>query len=211
MRRALSRLRGILRKLFADRYADASYMADWREAFCESEQLSIELCNITNLLEFRVHRHKIKTYDLIIVLHSAAGDRMGILNRTTHWFHDRRGALAVFVGNGSTSWMKRSRSSMSRVLIRLHAVQIEIGRLLYEGCTATVLPMPHALNPAVYKRMPEQARTIDIGFVGDLYDRLIGDQERTRIVEFVANDGARHGLRCDVSVNECRELNGRGI
>ncbi len=58
-------------------------MADWREAFCESEQLSIELCNITNLLEFRAHRHKIKTYDLIIVLHSAAGDRMGILNRTT--------------------------------------------------------------------------------------------------------------------------------
>src|SRR5256885_2615865 len=42
------------------------------------------------------------------------------------------------------------------------------------------------------------SRTIDIGFVGDLYDRLIGDQERTRIVQFFSEHGAACGLRCDI-------------
>jgi hypothetical protein len=189
----------ILRKLFADRYADASYMADWREAFCASDQLAVTVCNITNLLEFRAHRRTIETYDLIVVLHSAAGDRMGILNRRAHWFHERRGKLAVFVGNEYDLMDEKisfiNESGADYVCTQL---PIDVARSLYATCTATVLPMPHALNPRVYNVVPGQARTVDVGFVGDLYDRLIGDQERTRIVEFIARDGASHGLRCDV-------------
>jgi hypothetical protein len=189
----------ILRKLFAERYGDASYMADWREAFCENDELSVDICNITNLLEWHSYRKKINTYDLIVVLHSAAGDRMGILNRTAHWFDVRRGKLAMFVGNEYDLMGEKisfiNQSGADYVCTQL---PLDVARTLYAGCTATVLPTPHALNPRVYTHVPGKARTVDVGFVGDLYDRLIGDQERTRIVNFISRDGARHGLRCDV-------------
>ncbi len=89
----------LLRKLFGDRYSGASYMSDWRDAFCSSDALEVECCNITNLLEFRANRPRIRDYDFVVVLHSAAGDRMAILNRAAHWFQGRRGKLAVFIGN----------------------------------------------------------------------------------------------------------------
>jgi hypothetical protein len=188
-----------LRKLFGDRYAEASYITDWRDAFCESDALSIERCNITNLLEFRARRHDIRTFDLTIVLHSALGDRTALLNRVAHWFHDRRGKLAVFVGNEYDLMEEKisfiNQSGADYVCSQL---PIETARKLYEGCRAAILPMPHALNPSVYRVLPDQPRSIDIGFVGDLYDRLIGDQERTRIVDFVAREGPKYGLRCDV-------------
>ena len=189
----------VLRKLFAERYADASDMADWRDAFTDSDQLTVEICNITNLLEFRAHRRKIRDYDLVVVLHSAAGDRMSILNRAAHWFHGRRGKLAVFVGNEYDLMEEKitfiNESGADYICSQL---PIEPARRLYEGCGAVVVPMPHALNPRVYAVQPNQPRTIDIGFVGDLYDRLIGDQERTHIVNFVAREGAGYGLSCDV-------------
>ncbi len=58
--------------------------------------------------------------------------------------------------------------------------------------------MPHALNEDVYRILPGVPRPIDIGFVGDLYDRLVGDQERTRIVQFFSEHGKEYGLTCDV-------------
>jgi len=34
-----------------DRYAPMSYIADWREAFCGSPRLRVDVCNINNLVE----------------------------------------------------------------------------------------------------------------------------------------------------------------
>ena len=196
--RWISRSR-VLRKLFADRYADASYLADWREAFSRSPALAVETCNITNLLEFASNRQKIRLFDLVVVLHSAAGDRMSILSRTAGWFQGRRGKLAVFIGNEYDLMDEKigflERSGADYVCSQL---TLETARAMYAGCRAAVIPMPHALNPTVYAAHPGQSRTIDIGFVGDLYDRTIGDQERTRIVEFVAREGGRLGLTCDI-------------
>src|SRR5262245_65932729 len=36
----------------ADVYQSLSYIADWREAFCGSPKLDVEVCNINNLLHF---------------------------------------------------------------------------------------------------------------------------------------------------------------
>ncbi len=188
----------LLRKAFGDRYADASYIADWRDAFCAHPRLAVEVCNITNLLEYHSCRWKIRTYDLVVVLHSAAGDRMGLLRRTAHWFHDRRGALAVFVGN-EYDLMAQKIAFVNESGADFVCTQLPVGvaKQLYNGCGASVVPMPHALNPDVYRDCGN-ARSIDVGFVGDLYDRLIGDQERTRLVEFMASRGAAFGMRCDI-------------
>ena len=189
----------VVRKLFGDRYAGASYMSDWRDAFCASDALRVEVCNITNLLEFRANRQRIKEFDFIVVLHSAAGDRMAILNHTAQWFQGRRGKLAMFVGNEYDLMDEKiSFIRTSGVDYVCSQLPLATARALYADSGAEVLATPHALNPDVYRVRPGVSRTIDIGFVGDLYDRLIGDRERTRIVQFFAEHGGDYGLRCDV-------------
>jgi glycosyl transferase family 1 len=189
----------LLRKLFGNRYGDASYMTDWRDAFSASEALAVDRCNVTNLVEFRASKPRIHDYDFVVVLHSAAGDRMGLLNRTAQWFQGRRGKLAVFIGNEYDLMEEKIafvRSSGADYVCS--QLPLEIARSLYAGSGAAVLAMPHALNPEVYRVDPSAPRTIDVAFVGDLYDRLIGDRERTRIVQFFAEHGQERGLRCDI-------------
>jgi hypothetical protein len=124
---------------------------------------------------------------------------MAILNHAAHWFQGRRGKLAVFVGNEydlmdeKISFIKTAGADYV-----CSQLPIEPARALYAESGATVLAMPHALNPDVYRVQPGVSRTIDVAFVGDLYDRLIGDQERTRIVQFFSGHGAEYGLTCDV-------------
>jgi hypothetical protein len=188
-----------VRKLFGDRYAGASYMNDWRDAFSSCDACRVNVANITNLFEYAASRPRIKEYDFIVVLHSAAGDRMAILNRTAHWFQGRRGKLAVFIGN-EYDLMDEKIAFVRTAGADYVCSQLPLAtaRLLYAESGATVLAMPHALNPDVYRVRPGISRTIDIGFVGDLYDRLIGDQERTRIVQFFAEHGRDYGLTCDL-------------
>lgn len=188
-----------LRKLFGERHADASYLSDWRDAFRSASALSVDTCNITNLLEFQSSRPAIREYDFVVVLHSAAGDRMGLLSHTASWFQGRRGKLAVFIGNEYALMDEKisfvARSGADYVCTQL---PIETGRALYSGSGAKVVAMPHALNPRVYRSSSGAHRAMDIGFVGDLYDRLIGDRERTDIVEYFSRSGQKHGLHVDV-------------
>lgn len=188
-----------LRKLFGDRYADASYLSDWRDAFLASPALDVEVCNITNLREYRSRRPAIREYDLIVILHSAAGDRMQILGRTASWFQGRRGKLAMFIGNEYALMAEKiafaKAASADFVCTQL---PLDTARAIYQGCGAAIVAMPHALNPQLYYPARDHRRTIDIGFVGDLYERLIGDRERTDIVRFFAEHGEARGLRCDI-------------
>src|SRR5262245_6850313 len=187
------------RKLFGDRYADAGYMADWKEAFCAADRLDVEVCNITDLVGFYRARPNIRDYDLVVILHSAAGDRMAILNHTASWFQGRRGKLAMFVGNEYDQLDEKiafaHRAGVDFICTQL---PIETAIELYTGCPAQIIAMPPALNPKVYFRRPEVPQQTDIGFIGDLYERLIGDTERTDIVQFFAREGAARGLRCDI-------------
>src|SRR3954454_22176133 len=141
-----------LRKVFGDRYATASYMSDWRDAFHACRDLAVDTCNITNLLEFHSNRPRIREYDLVVVLHSAAGDRMWILNTLSSWFQGRRGKLAVFVGN-EYDLMDEKISFVRDAGAEFVCSQlpVETARALYNGCAAAVVPMPHALNPDVYQ------------------------------------------------------------
>jgi hypothetical protein len=165
------------------RYEVLSYVNDWRDALCRSSSLDVRVCNITNLIDYVRCLRRIEQFDLVVVLHSAAGDSMDLLLRTTRWFRKRRGKLVVFVGNEYDLMAEKfdflRLTSADYVCSQL---PIASAQWLYEplvGCE--VLAMPHALNPAVY-RPPTAARLRDPGFVGSSYPLFIGDVERATML-----------------------------
>jgi hypothetical protein len=124
---------------------------------------------------------------------------MSLLNHAAQWFSDRPGKLAVFLGNEydllseKLGFINTSRADYVCTQLPLAAA-----RRLYEGCSGVLLAVPHALNADLYRRMPQIDREIDIGFVGDLYDRLIGDRERTALIEYFSRSERTAGLTCDI-------------
>lgn len=188
----------VLRKLFGDRYADASYVADWRDAFLAHPALDISVCSTTDLIALGQIRSTLHEYDLIIVLHSAAGDRMSVLSRTAAWFQGRRGKLVLFVGNEYDLLDEKiAFARTAGVDYICSQLPLDTASALYADAGATVVAMPHALNPHVYRAPADGERPVDVGFAGDLYDRIIGDRERTGLVEFFQH-AAPAGLRADI-------------
>jgi Glycosyl transferases group 1 len=191
------------RRLLGPRYRHLSYVLDWREALREAPELDVEMCNINNLLEYRRRREAIRHYPLIIVLHSAAGDSMGLLQQTAHWFEGRRGRLVVFLGN-EYDLMDRKvaflRSAGADCICS--QLPIEAAEWIYADCRpARILSMPHALNPRLYSPGPAVARRVDIGFCGDVYHPFVGDIERNRLLRFFEEHGCELGLELDFRLN----------
>lgn len=205
--------RSWLRKAVGRRYETASYMDDWKDAFCASPELDVRLCNVTDLVAFSRARAALAEYPLVVVLHSVAGDRMSFLLRAARWFQRRRGTLAVFIGNEYDLMPEKIRF-LREVGADYICSQLPLAtaRWLYEACTdSTILAMAHALNPAAYAPDPAAHRSIDIGFVGDLYERLIGDTERTDIVGFFERRGPGLGLACDIRSQRMRRAEWAGF
>lgn len=191
------------RRLLGPRYRHLSYVLDWREALCEAPELDVEVCNINNLVDYRRRREAIRSYPLIIILHSAAGDSMGLLTRTAHWFEGRRGRLVVFLGN-EYDLMEEKIAFLRSVGAEYLCSQLplEAARWVYAECLPTqVVSMPHALNPRLYAPNPDAPRTVDIGFCGDIYFPFIGDTERTTVITFFQRHGSDLGLATDFRLN----------
>ncbi len=197
-----------VRRVLRSRYAGLSYAMDWRDAFMADPDIDAELCNILNLVEYAGSRPKLRDYPLIIVLHSATGDSMDMLRRTASWFQGRRGKLVVFVGN-EYNLLDDKIGFIRDTGAEYVASQLprQSAEWLYAECSGTtVVPMPHALNPALYHPRPEVPRTLDIGFVGADYPFFIGDRDRAAVLEFFQRHGAERGLTTDIrTVNMPRE------
>ena len=149
-----------VRKLLGPRYDSTGYIADWRDAVMAEPALDVEAVNINNLVEYRRARRKIREYPLVIILHSAAGDSMDLLRRTADWFVGRRGTLAIFIGNEYDLMVEKigfcRDASVDFICSQL---PIDSARWLYaDAVTSRVLPMPHGLNPEVYRPAPDVAR-----------------------------------------------------
>lgn len=195
---AFTRRVRILRGLTA-RYDTLSYIGDWRDALCDSPALDVRICNITNLIDYARCLLRIRRYDLVIVLHSAAGDSMTLLRTTAERFRSRRGKLVVFIGNEydlMAEKMEFLRTAEADFVCS--QLPLESARWLYQSCGAQILPMPHALNPKAYRPGPTAGRAIDLGFRGAFYPYLIGDVERTRLIEEIQVEGPQRGLVCDI-------------
>jgi hypothetical protein len=89
----------LAKRALKSHYGGLSYVIDWREALCDSLRLDVTVCNINNLISYARVMRTIREYEMIIVLHSAAGDDLTILLNTAKWFLERKGKLVVFLGN----------------------------------------------------------------------------------------------------------------
>src|SRR5262249_33934111 len=130
-------------------YDRLSYVADWRDAFCASPRLTVEVCNINNLMHLSKCFMRIRWYDLIVVSHVAAGDAIRMIPRAAPALALRSSPMLVFIGNEydlldqKIEFVKRVRAE--RVCSQL---PLDAARYLYEGLDpAQILSIPHALNP----------------------------------------------------------------
>ena len=195
------RLRGLpyVRNL-KQRYDALGYIGDWRDALCASPKLDVDVCNTTNLVDFRRYLRRVPDYDVVVVLHSAAGDDLSLLQRAVPALSQRRGRLVAFIGNEYDLMAEKIGflvdTGADYVCSQL---PLETARWLYAECTtAEVLPMPHALNPAVYHPTAGDRRPIDIGFAGAFYSPAIGDVERTALIQALSARSGEFGVRLDV-------------
>jgi hypothetical protein len=181
-------------------YGALSYVNDWKEAVEASPALDVTACDTMNLVECVRVLRKIREYDLILVMHSAAGDTMRELRLLSPFFHRRQGRMAVFLGNEYDILEEKIRFiNDTGAEFLCTQLPMEAARFLYADCPgASTLPMPHALNPAAY-RDQGRVRDIDIGFRGALYHTTVGDMERTRLIRLFEEEGrARWGLNCSI-------------
>jgi hypothetical protein len=192
-----------LQALFAelrDPYAPLSYSADWREAFIDSPDLTVEVCYIHDLLHFKLCLLRLRQYDLIVISHVAAGDDMSLLLRYAHRFDRRRAPLVMFIGN-EYDLLDEKIGFIRDVEAEFVCSQLSIAaaHVLYQECEGTrILELPHALNPKQYFPVPNIPRQVDIGFIGDIYWPFVGDRERTDLIEWFEHHGSSRGLRCDI-------------
>ena len=194
-----SRVNALFSKL-RQAFDNLSYVADWREAFLKSPRLEVEVCNINNLGHLGRCLLTLRGYDLVVVSHAATGDDMTLLGRIAWALQRRRGKLVVFLGN-EYDLLDEKIAFVRRVGAEFVCSQLPIAaaQYLYQECNGSrVLEMPHALNPDHYARDPRVDRTIDIGFIGDIYWPFIGDRERTDLIEWFERHGGGHGLRHDI-------------
>jgi len=174
-------------RILQDRYRNLGYIADWRSAFRDDPRLNVTVCNICNLVEFYGTLREIREYDLIIILHSATGDSIDILNFAAHALRRRRAPIMLFLGNEYSLLQEKvhfiQEASVDFICSQLpHAA----AAWLYTHCTAArILLAPHALNSAVYTPQFAARRSVDIGFRGALYHNIIGDMERTLLIDYV--------------------------
>ncbi|MGQ0811535.1 MAG: glycosyltransferase family protein [Nitrospiraceae bacterium] len=187
-----------VRSVLSDAYSVLSYVHDWQQAFCQSPLLKLTTCNINNLLEFRACLRTIKNYDLIVILHSAAGDDMSFVRGASAILQARRGKLLVFFGN-EYNLMPEKIGFARETGADYIASQLPqaAARWLYSECPSHVLEAPPALNPEVYRPIPGP-RPIDIGFRGDAYRLTLGDTERTDLINYFSNHSPRLGLVTDI-------------
>lgn len=182
-------------------YENLSYMRDRRDAFCASPLLDVTVCNLNNLINYSLLKNAMQSWPLIIILHSAFGDNLTILQKTMSWFQDRKGKLAVFIGNEYDLMAEKL-----HMLGQLHVdyicsqLPLQSAQWVYADCqSAQVLPLPHALNPQIYYPKPDAKRHLDIAFRGVLYPYFIGDDDRTRLIRLFEKRCPSLGLHCEIS------------
>ncbi|MBR1244189.1 glycosyltransferase [Bradyrhizobium sp. AUGA SZCCT0274] len=177
-----------------------SYVRDWRDAFCRSSALDVTICDMNNLVHLSRCLVRIRSYDLIVVSHVAAGDDMTLINRFASMLSMRSCPMVVFIGNEydlldqKLDFCRRANADLLCSQLPIAAAEYLYGQL---GKTE-VMAAPHALNPSVYSPAPHEGREFDVGFVGDIYWPFVGDRERTDLIEYFEQHGQQRGLRCDI-------------
>jgi hypothetical protein len=177
-----------------------SYVRDWRDAFCRSDKLDVTVCDINNLVDLGRHLLRVRSYELIVVSHVAAGDDLSVISRAAAFLARRQCPIVVFLGN-EYDLLDQKLDFCRAVSAEFLCSQLPVAaaEYLYGELDGTqILATPHALNPSVYVPRPDAQRDVDVGFVGDIYWPFVGDRERTDLIAYFEQHGPELGLHCDI-------------
>lgn len=176
----------LFRRLFQDGYSALGYVNDWRDAFINHPALRVFSCNISNLIEYHACLRNIGEFDLIVVLHSAFGDDVSLLQKTANLLARRKCRIAVFVGN-EYILMREKRAFIEAIHADYVCTQLPLatGQFLYGDIAGIkVIEMPHALNPDIFFPCEVTVERRKIGFIGARYPNWIGDSERNTFFSY---------------------------
>jgi len=167
-----------------------SYFADWLDAFRAAPDIDVVTANLVSPVGRRRLRRHVGDVDLVVTLHSVIGDSLDEVGRHGSPLLDRKAPLVSFVGN-EVSLPTQPIAAKLELLARLDPqfigtqLPLDAGTYLYDGLDAIVVPMPHALNPDVFRPdVANERRPIDVGFRGARYPRHVGDDDRNRILDY---------------------------
>ncbi len=207
-----SRLRTVLLTLqYSTR---SSYYLDWAEAFAASPLFAVTCFNVFNREQRRAALRAIADAELIVALHSCSADTLDYIKPLHRALQQRRGRFLMFVGNEyNLPWARLAdkRAFLRDTAADFVATQLphEAGEWLYADTGARVLPLPHALNDAVFRRSrPDAARTVDIGGRSARYPVFVGDDERNRVHDCFATIGPKIGLTVDIDTEDRLDRSG---
>jgi hypothetical protein len=134
-------------------------------------------------------------------MHSANGDGLGHMFRLCERLRRRAGLLAVFVAN-EYNFLAEKRAFIREADADFAATQLppDAAAWLYADCgKARPLSAYASLNTRAFPPPDSgSARKVDLVFRGSAYARALGDDERTRAIVNVRDEGKRLGLRVDI-------------
>ena len=184
-----------------------SYFSDWLDAFVAEPTVDVVTANLATPRGRRRLQRQVADVDLVVLLHSVIGDSLTEIRRHGTPLLDRRAPLAAFVSNEvslPTQPFAAKLEVLGAIDVQFVATQLllETGKYLYADTAATVVAMPHALNPAVFRAdVPSADRPIDIGFRGARYLPHVGDDDRNRIIDYFDSTTFDPALVTDVLTN----------
>lgn len=169
-------------------YESLSYVNDWKESFERLKNHNVTSINILNQTKSNTYLKKnITNFDLIILLHSALGDNIELINPYKSLLLNRKGKLLSFVGN-EFNMIREKKNFLKQIDVDFVCSQLpqKAFEFLYNDLEAKLIPAPHALNHNFY--IPSKyEKNLDISFVGGKYPLFIGDQERNLFIDYCSD------------------------
>jgi hypothetical protein len=182
-----------------------SYFNDWLDAFTAAPQFDAVPLNLAAADARSKLSPLLREVDAVVLLHSTNGDTTIYLQPHVEVLARRTVPLITFVGNevnlpGSPIADKRRLFAILKPEYIATQLLLEAGKHLFDDVAGKVVAIPHALNPAAYQ--PTRAvkdRPLDVGVRAVHYLPHLGDEDRNRLLQWFAKNGARHGLKLEVS------------
>lgn len=198
---------GRLLVITAIRNRSNSYITDWLSAFkkrTDFRTLHIDALNPGSTTRVR---QALKEVDAVVLLHSVTADSLRPAHKLKSVLAERNSPIAVLVGNEiNLPWAPLSEKIqfLSDIGVDIVGTQLleEAGQYLYGRTGAMVLPVPHAVDPTQFAyRQPGPAENLTIGTRTAQYLPIIGDRDRPRLLDAVAEIAASKGWVVDISDN----------
>lgn len=191
--------------LYARRGVRHSYYEDWLDAFLGDRRYSCTALDAGRGGSRREASRLLSDCDLAVLLHSTNADSLEPLEGWADLLCSRRGKLLAFVGN-EVNLPFVSMGDKIGFLRRIEAdfigtqLPLEAGRWLFEECSRSrVIPLPHALNPTVFRPMtPQKDRLVDIGVRTFRYLPFLGDNDRNALMDYFLERSFAPPLALDI-------------